>query len=229
MSNDKLNKIKKEILQNKVFEDENLLVINKNINLAVQGGSKVGLSLDKILNYNSTIKYRLLHRIEKNTSGIVLFAKTEKFARIISQYFQKRNIEKTYLTIVVGKPTKRIGSIKLPIRNEKNILQKAETRYEIIDNLAHELSFIAAYPITGRKHQLRIHFNAINCPILGDGKYGGRQAFKNNLSNKIHLHNYRLIIPNYYGKKPLILKASLPQLFRSTMDDLGFDERLLDV
>ncbi len=89
MSNDKLNKIKKEILQNKVFEDENLLVINKNINLAVQGGSKVGLSLDKILNYNSTIKYRLLHRIDKNTSGIVLFAKTEKFARIISQYFQK--------------------------------------------------------------------------------------------------------------------------------------------
>ncbi|MFZ8865272.1 MAG: pseudouridine synthase, partial [Rickettsiales bacterium] len=136
MSNDKLNKIKKEILQNKVFEDENLLVINKNINLAVQGGSKVGLSLDKILNYNSTIKYRLLHRIDKNTSGIVLFAKTEKFARIISQYFQKRNIEKTYLTIVVGKPTKRIGSIKLPIKNEQNILQKAETRYEIIDNLA---------------------------------------------------------------------------------------------
>jgi len=229
MSNNKLEQYKSELFENKAFEDKNLLVLNKPTNLAVQGGSKITISLDKILNFNSEIKYRLLHRIDKDTSGLILLAKNEKYAKIISNNFKNRQIEKTYLTIVVGKPPKRFGSINIPIKTENSVAQRAETKYEIIDNLANELAFIAAYPVTGRKHQIRIHLNKIDCPILGDGKYGGKRAFKNNLSNKIHLHNYRMTIPNYYGKKPLNLKAKLPKLFRSTMDDLGFDERLLDI
>ena len=104
--------------------------------------------------------------------------------------------------------------------------QAALTEYELIDYVGKELSFMALYPITGRKHQLRIHLKNIHCPILGDGKYGGRDAFKNNLHNKMHLHAYGMEIENYLRKK-LRLTADIPEKFKETMSTLGFSEALL--
>jgi len=218
-----------DLLKRPVFEDKNILVINKPINLPVQGGSKVKISVDQLLNpKDKPVQYRLTHRIDKDTSGLLILAKTELAAKKIANLFKDKNIHKTYLTIVVGKPPKYSGKINSPIYNENSGSKDAETHYEVIDNVGNELAFLAAYPITGRKHQIRIHLNKINCPILGDGKYGGRRAFKSNLRNKIHLHSYKIELPNYFGRK-LSLTAPLPKEFKTTLDDLGFDERLLDV
>ena len=141
--------------------------------------------------------------------------------------FRKKRIYKTYLAIVVGKPNKKRGIIDLPIYNHEDKSKKpAKTSYEIIDNLGKELSFLALYPETGRKHQLRIHLKEIGHPILGDGKYGGRNAFIRNLSNKIHLHAFEIQIDNYYGKK-LKLSDPIEENFKQTMDELGFSEMLL--
>jgi 23S rRNA pseudouridine955/2504/2580 synthase len=213
-------KIKSELLKNKIYEDENILVLNKPANLAVQGGSKVQVSVDQLFDY------RLTHRIDKDTSGILILAKNQKIAASLIEKFKFKKIWKTYLAIIVGRPKKLRGKISLPIYNEHKGKQAALTEYEVIDYVSNELSFIALYPITGRKHQLRIHLKNINCPILGDGKYGGKEAFKNNLHNKIHLHAYKIEIDNYLGKK-MTFTADIPYKFKESMDLLGFNESLL--
>ncbi len=213
-------KLKSELLRNKIFEDENILVLNKPANLAVQGGSKVQISVDQLFDY------RLTHRIDKDTSGILILAKNQKIAANLIEKFKYKKIWKTYLAIIIGRPKKLRGKISTPIYNEHKGKQAALTEYEIIDYVGNELSFAALYPITGRKHQIRIHLKDLNCPILGDGKYGGKNAFKNNLHNKIHLHAYKLEIDNYLGKKK-IFTAEMPDKFRESMNLLGFNEALL--
>lgn len=231
-----LSLLKKNIL----FEDKNLLIFNKPHNLAVQGGNKVTISVDDLLKFFSfnNEKPRLTHRIDKDTSGILITAKNSKTATLITKLFQKSKINKTYFTIVVGKPKKQHGVINTPLakktfKNGKEYVstersqdtKPAKTLYKIIDHLANELSFLAVTPITGRKHQIRVHLSSINLPILGDGKYGGKKAFKANLSNKIHLHAYQIIIPNYNGKD-LKITAPLPPHIQKTFNDLGFSADL---
>ena len=226
----KEEKIYSDLIANKVYEDKKILVINKPVGLASQGGQKVDISLDNVINFETEltgVKYLLTHRLDKDTSGLMILAKHKDVAKFITGLFEKREIHKNYLAITTGKPKKLKGIINSPVeakKNSRNIDEKrsisAETRYEVIDFVGKELSFFSLFPITGRKHQLRIHLNDIGCPILGDGKYGGRQAFKENMSKKIHLHSYQISIDKYYGK-PLSLKAPLPKNFQDTMDSVG--------
>ncbi len=226
---DNFAKLKAQLLKDKIYEDQKILVLNKPTGLAVQGGVKIKKSVDQILNFGEAeLKYRLTHRIDKDTSGLLLIAKSEQAAKYATKLFNERALKKTYLTIVVGKPRKKSGIIDLAVSAKKTAkfkheqkTQNARSSYEIIDHVGNELSFLAVEPHTGRKHQIRIHLAAIGCPILGDGKYGGRQAFKSGLSNKIHLHAYQLILPNYFGKKPLKLEAAPPKAFQDTMTELG--------
>ena len=238
MSNQEVQ-IYNQLIKSIIYEDKHILVINKPTNLAVQGGNKVKYSIDKIINLHNAednIKYRLTHRLDKDSSGILILAKTEKSAKKITELFAKRKIIKSYLTIVTNIPKKRQGEITYPIikkrhHNGKEIMQiskinkeakEALTYYKIIDNLGKKTAFLLVKPLTGRKHQIRIHLSAIGTPILGDGKYGGKAAFINNLSNKIHLHAYHIEIDNYFGKK-LSLTAPLSGYFKETCNFLGFN------
>ena len=227
--------IKQNLLKNTIYEDKHILVINKPINLAVQGGNKVKYSMDNIINIDSEITYRLTHRLDKDTSGLLILAKSEKSAKKITKLFKDKKINKTYIALVTGVPPKKHGVINLSIakkkqkngkemmqivRNEPK-LQSAITEYEVIDRAAKKLSLLMIKPITGKKHQIRIHLTSLDTPILGDGKYGGKSAFIDNLSNKIHLHAYKINIENYYGKT-LDITAPMPDHMKETCDLFGF-------
>ena len=232
----------RKLLKQVIYEDKHILVLNKPINFAVQGGNKVKHSIDKIININSSktgVKYRLTHRLDKDSSGILILAKSEKSAKKIIKLFQERKINKTYLTIVTGLPKQHSSHINYPIIKKKNyngkeimqiskndkMAKEAITYYKVIDQLGKKLSFLLVKPLTGRKHQIRIHLAAIGHPILGDGKYGGKNAFETNLNNKIHLHAYHINIDNYFNKK-LDITAKLSKHFKETCDFVGFKPRI---
>ena len=192
-----------DIKKNIIFEDNFLLVINKPYGIPVQGGNNVNFNIDLILpilcENNSSI--RLVHRIDKNTSGILLLAKSKEVAQNITMLFKENKIKKKYLTIVEGKLTKRIGKITLPVTKkkiagmEKMVIdpyskEKAETSYKVID-YKKGLSLLEVYPKTGRKHQIRVHLQSINHPILGDNKY-----------NKVLI----MIIKKYQMKKCIFMQ-----------------------
>lgn len=267
---DKAEQLYNQLINNIIYQDKHILVINKPINLPVQGGNKVKYSIDKLIttrfnletlekkhlrgreatlrqtksgvwgnrssDFDPGIFYRLTHRIDKDTSGALILAKSEKAAQKITKMFQDKKVYKTYLALVVGVPENKVGIINKPIvktkmpggkevmqvgKKDKNTKQ-ATTKYKIIDQLGDKLCLLEIEPITGRKHQIRIHLASIGIPILGDGKYGGKKAFIGNLSNKIHLHSYKIFIENYFGK-PLSIKAPLSTHLNDTFDTLGIE------
>ncbi len=220
-----------DLIKNAIYQDDKIIVLNKPANLASQGGNKVKISLDEVMNYTQTgeqKKFLLTHRLDKDTSGLIIMAKTKAAAKYITKLFEKRKIEKQYLAITSKKPKKPSGIISGPIstkKNTRNIAEKkevfAETKYQTINCTKNGVALLLLSPITGRKHQLRIQLNEIGCPILGDGKYGGKDAFRDGLNNKMHLHAYKILIENYYGKT-LSLTATINPEFQKTMNILNF-------
>ena len=221
-----------EIKKNIIFEDNFLLVINKPHGIPVQGGNNVNFNIDLILpilckNNNSI---RLVHRIDKNTSGILLLAKSKEVAQNLTMLFKENKIEKKYLTIVEGKLIKRKGKITLPVTKkkiegiEKMVVdpyskEKAETSYKVID-YKKGLSLLEIYPKTGRKHQIRVHLQSINHPILGDNKYNKTNGDNQGVSSKkMHLHakEIQFILNN----KKYFFKASLPNFFKDTIKKIN--------
>ena len=221
-----------DIKKNIIFEDNSLLVINKPYGVPVQGGSNVNFNIDLILPIlcadNSSL--RLVHRIDKNTSGILLLAKSKETAQNITMLFKENKIKKKYLTIVEGKFKKRKGEIILPITKKKNLgiekmvvdpnsKEKAKTSYKVID-CKEGLSLLEVFPKTGRKHQIRVHLQSINHPILGDDKYN-----KNNYNNqeasskKMHLHAKEIKFT--LNKNKYFFKAPLPKYFKETLEKLN--------
>lgn len=232
-----LVKYKKQIVdikKNIIFEDNFLLVINKPYGIPVQGGNNVNFNIDLILpilcKNNSSI--RLVHRIDKNTSGILLLAKTKEVAQNITMLFKENKIKKKYLAIVEGKLTKRIGKITLPVKKkkiagmEKMVIdpyskEKAETSYKVID-YKKGLSLLEVYPKTGRKHQIRVHLQSINHPILGDYKYKNTNDDNQEVSNeKMHLHAKEIQFELNNNK--YFLKASLPNFFKETIKKINIE------
>ena len=224
-------KYKKEIAdikKNVIFEDNFLLVINKPYGIPVQGGNNVNFNIDLILpilcKNNSSI--RLVHRIDKNTSGILLLAKTKEVAQNITMLFKENKIKKKYLAIVEGKLTKIIGKITLPVTKkktagmEKMVIDpyskvKAETSYKVID-YKKGLSLLEVYPKTGRKHQIRVHLQSINHPILGDNKYNKTNDDNKKISSeRMHLHakEIQFVLKN----NKYFFKAPLPNFFKQTI------------
>lgn len=176
-------KLKKNI----IFEDENVLVINKPYGLSVQGGTGVKHSLEDYFSVLSDEKLRIVHRIDKDTSGILLLAKNVETAVKLTEMFKKREVHKRYLAVLNGIPLKKSGTIKTYIflSKETNIAYNARTteermngkqaisKYKVIRvNEKLKLSLVEFFPLTGRKHQIRLHSQYIKCPIVGDEKYG---------------------------------------------------------
>ena len=222
-----------DIKKNVIFEDNFLLVINKPYGIPVQGGNNVNFNIDLILpilcKNNSSI--RLVHRIDKNTSGILLLAKTKEVAQNITMLFKENKIKKKYLAIVEGKLTKIIGKITLPVTKkkiagmEKMVVdpyskEKTETSYKVID-YKKGLSLLEVYPKTGRKHQIRVHLQSINHPILGDYKYNSTNNNKEVSNEKMHLH--AIEIQFVLNNNKYFFKASLPNFFKETIKKINIE------
>ena len=181
---------------------------------------------------------KLVHRLDKDTSGVLLVARTAKAAAWFSRVFSTRKANKIYWAIVMGVPRIDHGVINLPLAKqpgtggEKMHIaedgQSAKTRYQVIERAGNRTAFVALQPYTGRTHQLRAHMAAIGHPIVGDGKYGGADAFlTGGISRKLHLHARRIVLP-HPDANTLDVTAALPEHFANSLAALGFAPELGD-
>ncbi len=203
-----------------IYEDDDVLVLNKPFGLAVQGGAKTSDHIDGLLQDAATDgpRGRLVHRLDKDTGGLLVTAKSRQAATWLTEAFRTRDVEKEYWALVCGVPSPTEGRIdaKLeksgPSGQEKarhsDSGQIAISDYQVIESAAQRASFVALRPITGRNHQLRAHMQLIGTPIVGDGKYGGAEAKLEGLPGKMHLFCRRLVVPRPH-RKPLVLEAPL--------------------
>lgn len=231
-----------------IHETRAAIVLNKPPGLATQGGSKTTKHVDGLLDAfvedERTPRPRLVHRLDKDTSGVLLIARTPGSAASFSKRFASRSARKVYWALVVGKPPLSEGVIDAPLAKqpgtggEKMHIDEengaaAKTRYRVVDSAGQRASWVELEPLTGRTHQLRVHMAAIGHPIVGDGKYGGQDAFLTGaVSRKMHLHARRLIITEPKAGESsggkLDVTAELPPHFAASMEVLGFDPSLSD-
>ena len=220
-----------------IHRSKSALIINKPPGLATQGGTKTTKHVDGLLDAyagEDEPRPRLVHRLDKDTSGILLVARTPGAAAHYSKRFAGRSAKKIYWALVVGVPDVKHGSIDAPLAKqpgsggEKMHVdmeegQIAKTLYRVVDRAGDRAAWVELQPMTGRTHQLRVHMAAIGHPIVGDGKYGGPEAFlTGSISRKMHLHARRLMIDEFKGDK-LDETAELPEHFANSMAQLGFD------
>ena len=221
-----------------ITQDRAAIVLNKPPGLATQGGSGTYEHVDGLLDAFAPDgpRPRLVHRLDKDTSGVLLIARTPGSAAFFSKRFSGRTARKIYWALITGVPSIEDGLIELPLAKqpgtggEKMMVdeseqgQSARTRYRVIDRAGNRACWVELQPLTGRTHQLRVHMAAIGHPIVGDGKYGGPEAFlSGSISRKMHLHARRLLIDHPDGA-PLDVTAELPPHFAATLTQLGFDE-----
>jgi 23S rRNA pseudouridine955/2504/2580 synthase len=223
-----------------IHRDDWVIALNKPPGLAVQGGSGTERHVDGMLDalrFGLEDRPRLVHRLDKDTSGLLLIARSGQAAKRLSESFRDRETEKLYWAVVVGVPPRADGAIDLPLakrpgaRDRETMQvdheegQKALTHFRIMDRAGNRAALLALWPRTGRTHQLRVHCAEIGCPILGDRKYGGEEALLSAVadSRRLHLHARRLTLPHPSGKGTLRLQAELPAHFRRTVEAFGFD------
>jgi 23S rRNA pseudouridine955/2504/2580 synthase len=226
-----------------IHRDPAALVVNKPPGLATQGGTKTKQHLDGLLDGLADEKGnrpKLVHRLDKDTSGVLLLARTPRAAAFFSKSFSGRTARKVYWALVVDVPSVADGYIDLPLGKqpgtggEKMQVDEEEglvarTRYRIIERAGNRAAWVELQPLTGRTHQLRVHMAAIGHPIVGDGKYGGQDAFlTGTISRKLHLHARRLRIDHPDGGT-IDVTAELPRHFAESVANLGFDPALADL
>jgi 23S rRNA pseudouridine955/2504/2580 synthase len=220
-----------------IHEDPHAFVLNKPPGLATQGGTKTHHHLDRLLDGladEDSRRPKLVHRLDKDTSGALLVAKTARAANHFSKAFSGRTARKIYWALVVGVPSADEGLIDAPLAKqpgtggEKMHIDEehglpAKTRWRVIDRAGNRAAWLELQPLTGRTHQLRAHMAALGHPIVGDAKYGGAEAFlTGGISRKLHLHARRLRIDSPQGG-PIDVTAELPQHFAESLATLGFE------
>lgn len=219
------------------------LVLNKPPGLATQGGTKTHQHLDRLLNGladDEGQRPKLVHRLDKDTSGVLLVARSARAAGHFAKTFSSRTARKVYWALVIGVPSPGEGQIDAPLAKqpgsggEKMQVDEANgqpsrTRFRTIDVAGNRCAWVELQPLTGRTHQLRAHMAAIGHPIVGDSKYGGADAFlTGGVSRKMHLHARRLRVDGPDGK-PIDVTAELPPHFSETLGMLGFEVMLGDM
>ena len=218
-----------------IYEDPGAFVLNKLPGLATQGGTKTHQHLDRLLDGIADERGRpkLVHRLDKDTSGALLVARTARSAGHFAKAFSGRTAKKVYWALVVGVPDASEGTIDAPLAkqpgtggekmhiNEEHGLP-AKTRWRLIDRAGNRAAWLELQPLTGRTHQLRAHMASIGHPIVGDAKYGGAEAFlTGGISRKLHLHARRIRIDAPDGGK-IDVSAELPPHFAESLATLGF-------
>jgi len=219
-----------------IYEDPSAFVLNKPPGLATQGGTKTHQHLDRLLAglADAGARPKLVHRLDKDTSGALLVARTARSAGHFAKSFSGRTARKVYWAIVVGNPDSNEGLIDAPLAKqpgtggEKMHVSEehglpAKTKWRVIDHAGNRAAWVELQPLTGRTHQLRAHMAAIGHPIVGDAKYGGAQAFlTGGISRKLHLHARRIRIDAPDGGK-IDVTAEPPPHLTESLTMLGFD------
>jgi 23S rRNA pseudouridine955/2504/2580 synthase len=219
-----------------LYRDDAVIVLNKPPGLATQGGKGILLHLDGMLDalrFGGTERPKLVHRLDRDTSGVVVLARGVKPASRLAAAFRGRDVEKTYWALLWGVPPLLAGRIDLPLlrvegegssraapaeRNDKEA-SRAVTEYRILDYAGKKFAWAEMSPLTGRMHQLRVHALALGTPILGDAAYGA--AFADGFAPQLHLHARRLKIPHPDGGT-LTVEAPPPKHMKDSFLLLGF-------
>jgi 23S rRNA pseudouridine955/2504/2580 synthase len=224
-----------------IHKDSSVLVLNKPAGLATQGGSGITKHVDGLLEhlrFGKKQKPRLVHRLDRNTSGVLVVARTVPAAAALSESLRRRGAQKIYWALTRGVPKQRAGTVKLALAkqgrrgNEKMVgtnredeeAKHAITDYVVIDRAGDEYAWVAAKPVTGRTHQIRVHLASLGTPIVGDFKYGGAAAQPaGEIENRLHLHARSIDIAHPDGGR-LRATAPLPPHMQQAWKLLGFHE-----
>ncbi|EWY39850.1 pseudouridine synthase [Skermanella stibiiresistens SB22] len=228
-----------EIQGRVLYRDADVLVIDKPPGLAVQGGTATPKHLDAMLDalqFDADERPKLVHRLDKDTSGVLVLARNTFAAAKLAASFRGKDARKYYWAMTVGVPRPFQGKVDAPLakeptgRGERVAVddedgKRAVSLYQVIEHANKKAAWVALWPLTGRTHQLRVHMQAIGTPILGDGKYGGPEAFLegSGVSGKLHLHARRLILPHPRGGR-IDVTAPLPDHMAQTWDYFSFDK-----
>src|SRR5216684_8052272 len=226
-----------------LYRDNSAIVLNKPAGLAVQGGTNTGRHVDGLLDtlrFDSDERPRLVHRLDKDTSGVLLIARNAAAATFFTRAFREKTTRKTYWAAVVGLPQLPQGRIDLALAKRAGAGgervhagdedgKSAVTYYRVMDHVGDRAGWLALLPVTGRTHQLRAHCAALGTPIIGDGKYGASAADLAGVvaASGLHLHARSLQIPSPEGGT-LRVTAPLPPHMRETWDLLGFASDLVE-
>ncbi len=227
----KISKDDEKLVKNMImFEDKDIIVINKPSGLASQGGSKTTKHVDGLLNaYKAQTKERayLVHRLDKDTSGVMVLAKTPGIASKLSASFSSRDVKKLYWALCTGVPRVQSGKITAPLLKvdgsigEQMVVDKsgkdARSLYNINQRIG-QISWLSLSPLTGRTHQLRVHVTQLDCCIIGDYKYGGEDSIIEGMPRKLHLHAVAIEFPHPRTKKQTVIKAPLSGHMKETWD-----------
>lgn len=222
-----------------LYEDELVIALNKPHGLAVQGGTKTTKHVDRLLSAwgEGLERPRLVHRLDRDTSGVLLLGKGPEAAKRLAGAFARRQAKKTYWAIVIGNPKPTAGQIDMALKksgiNDFEMMrpadprehgaEPAETAYATVSRAAHRAAWMALRPFTGRTHQLRAHMSAIGHPILGDPKYGTPESTELSGPLKLQLHARRIELDHPGGGK-LIVEAPLSPEMKAGFDWFGFSE-----
>ncbi len=214
------NEIIKENEDLIIENNDNFIVLNKQSGISVQGGTKSKKNLIDIFSKSNLFKDAKpfsVHRLDKDTSGVFIIAKNRETAQLLTSLFRLRKVYKTYLAICNGEITlNNEGLIKddlLRFENKKKIIERAETKYEILDK-NNNATFIELHPITGRKHQLRKQLFNLGNSIIGDKKYNTSSNSKMSSKN-LMLHSYEIKFK--INEKKYTFRAIPPNYFRSML------------
>lgn len=228
--NERLRKFIEECV---IFKDEDIIVLNKPAGIAVQGGTGIKDSVDSLaefLKYGYEEKPKLVHRLDKETSGVLVLARKTSVAAKLAEIFRHRVGNKVYVALLNGVPKPLKGKIntsleKVLVGNYEKVSKTdkgkhAITEYEVI-SYGKGFSLVQLNLITGRTHQLRVHMQSIDCPIIGDDKYGKEHVLGELIKEKLYLHantlSFRL------GNKNYDFTAELPEYFMEALEALGLE------
>jgi 23S rRNA pseudouridine955/2504/2580 synthase len=222
-----------------IHEDKDLFVLNKPAGLAVQGGTRTHRHIDGLLiglGAELGERPRLVHRLDRETSGVLVIAKRRAVAAALGKLFATRSVRKIYWAAVKGVPKPPQGKIDVSLlkaagpegdrvraaEGSEERAQRAVTHYSVIDKAPPVIAWVSLKPSTGRQHQLRAHMAHIGHPIVGDDKYGGVDGLPGGIPNKLHLHARRIAFPHPRGGT-VDITAPLPPHMRETWSLFGFD------
>ena len=226
-----------------LYEDDMVIAINKPHGLAVQGGTKTSRHVDRLLSAwgEGMDRPRLVHRLDRDTSGVLLLGKGPEAAKRLAGAFARRQAKKTYWAIVIGNPKPAAGQIDMPLKktgiNDFEMMrpadrkdpraEPAETAFATISRAAHRASWMALRPFTGRTHQLRAHMRAIGHSIVGDPKYNDEASVSISEGLGLQLHARRVELEHPSGGT-LIVEAPISKELKAGFERFGFDEHEAD-
>jgi len=222
-----------------LYMDKHLIVLNKPSGLATQGGSGLKEHVDGMLDqlsFEKNTRPKLVHRLDRDTSGVLLVARTSQAAAGLSRALAGRDASKVYWALVKGVPKQKHGIVKAALAkegvrgkgermtvSEEDDAKFALTEYTVMGQAAQEFAWVAARPVTGRTHQIRVHLASLGTPIVGDFKYGGTDAKgKGAIADKLHLHARSIDIPRPDGGRLQVTAPLSPHMVKS-WELLGFD------